>query len=148
MTYAEKKALGLILSAADKVEANAIAAEIKQHGGSAERWDRADRTPAISAEVHNLVSDSASCHVTATEQLEQFYRFGESGLSRGGKVWKRPLKLSTAARALLGELKRHDVDYARVGERVYVELREAGLARVHFSSTGNRVFATSAGKVA
>ena len=90
MTYADRKRLGLILTAADRLEANQIAAEIREHGGSAARWDRADRTPALSAEVHNLISDSASGHVTPAHQLEQFYRYRESGLSRGGKVWTRP----------------------------------------------------------
>ena len=96
MTYAEKKSLGLILSAADRLEAHQIAAEIAKHGGSAERWDRADRTPALGAEVHNLVADNASCHVTPAQQLEQFYRFGEMDMPRGGRVWKRPVRRTRA----------------------------------------------------
>ena len=93
MTYAQKKALGLILSAADRAEAHAIADEITREGGSRDRWDRADRTPAISAEVHNLVvggMHGPSCHVTPWHQLEQFRRFGEMAMTRGGRLWARP----------------------------------------------------------
>ena len=57
-------------------------------------------------------------------------------------------KLSTKARALLAALKRNDVDYTTVDLATYHELRDAGLANVHFSSTGNFVFATAAGRTA
>src|SRR5262249_57972568 len=82
----------LSLTADDASEAREIADEIKREGGSAERWDRADRTPALSAEVHNLVIGAMygpSCHVTPREQLEQFRRYGDIGMKRGGKVWLR-----------------------------------------------------------
>jgi len=148
MTYAERKAHGLILTTADRREAHQIAAEIREHGGSTERWTRADRTPAISAAVHNLLAPSASCHVTPAHQLQQFYIFGEDDLPRGGRVWRRPVRLSAPARALLESLKKRDLDYGSVDERVYRELRDAGLAKVIFGSTGNFVFATSAGRVA
>jgi len=101
MTYAEKKSLGLILSAADRLEAHQIAAEIAKHGGSAERWDRADRTPALNAAVNQLVAHGevgpCKCHVfTASDSLEQFYRFGEMGMSRGGRVWERRARRTRA----------------------------------------------------
>ena len=92
MTYSDKKSLGLILNAADRLEAQQIAAEIEREGGSAVRWDRADRTPAISAEVHNLITASPSCRTTPGAQLEQFRRFGEMGRARGARVWARPVK--------------------------------------------------------
>jgi hypothetical protein len=79
------------LSAEDLREAETLAATIKartfdnMHDGA---WQKADRTPALSALVHNLVF-GPSAAVTAAEQLEQFYRYGDIGLPRGGKVWKR-----------------------------------------------------------
>lgn len=87
--YQRRKALGLVLSAAERREAEAIAAEIKSKGGSRERWDAADRTPAISALVGTLVTGNRH---TPAEQLEQFYRFGEMArpLPCGGKIWERP----------------------------------------------------------
>ncbi len=100
MKYQERKALGLILDASDRREAEEIAAMIKartfetMHDNG---WERADRTPALSAAVHNIVmggtfDDGGSCHVTPGERLEQFYRYGEMTppLPRGGKIWVRP----------------------------------------------------------
>lgn len=57
---------------------------------------------------------------------------------------ERPL--SAAAKKLLAQLQRKDLDYTHVDEAAYRELRARGLAAVIFSSTGNRVFATRAGK--
>lgn len=81
-----------MLTAADGAEARAIADEITREGGSRERWDRADRTPALAAEVHNLVVGGMygpSCHTTPAEMLEQFRRYGEMGMPRGGRIWTR-----------------------------------------------------------
>ena len=93
--YQRRKALGLILSASDRKEAEAIAAEIKSKGGSEARWNAADRTPAISALVGTLVTGNRH---TPANQLEQFYRFGEMErpLPRGGKIWLRPKKSAAA----------------------------------------------------
>ncbi len=55
-------------------------------------------------------------------------------------------KLSPKAREMLNQLKRKDLDYTTVDLAAYHELRDAGLATVIFSRTGNWVFATDRGK--
>ena len=55
-------------------------------------------------------------------------------------------ELSPPAKALLSVLKQKELDYATVDESAYEELRQRDLACVVFSATGNRVFATAAGK--
>ena len=64
-----------------------------------------------------------------------------------GRASKSP-PLSAKARELLTKLKRRDVDYTTVDLAAYEELRDARLANVIFSSTGNWVFATARGKAA
>ena len=60
---------------------------------SAKLWLLADETPEISAGVHNLIHCAEGeplTRFTAEDQLEQFYRYTEAGLMRGGKFWLRP----------------------------------------------------------
>jgi hypothetical protein len=61
---------------------------------------------------------------------------------------KKTTTLSPKARELLNRLNRDDVDYTSIDMAAFHELRAAGLANVIFGATGNRVFATRAGKAA
>jgi hypothetical protein len=87
MTYAEREALGLILTKRDAILAEAMAEEIRQYGGSRARWERAEATPALYACVQRLVHGN---DFSAAMALEQFYRDGETNAARGGRVWRRP----------------------------------------------------------
>ena len=77
----------LTLKEADRIEAAELAKQIREHGGSVELWAKADRTPALSAEVFNLIH--GEMRVTPEWELEMFYRYGDGGRPRGGRIWTR-----------------------------------------------------------
>ena len=77
----------LTLTEANKLEAAELAKQIREHGGLVELWAKADRTPALSAEVFNLVRGEKL--VTPEWVLERFFSYGDGGRPRGGRIWTR-----------------------------------------------------------
>lgn len=111
MDYQRRKHLGLILSAADRREAEAIAAEIKAEGGSRERWMRAERTPALYNKVHELVTGNEGRG--PADALRQFVMLSEEGHKPGGKSWPWPEEWIESGRK--DGWKVEDIDYVGFG---------------------------------
>lgn len=109
MNYAQRKALGLILSAADRKEAEEIARVIKARTADTmgdNGWERADRTPAIAAMVRTLVHGNQH---TPADMLEQFYLYAEGSVSlpRGGRIWIRHNRVEPLTDAMRAAIKVH-----------------------------------------
>ena len=68
MNHQRRKELGLILTAADRREGDALIDEIMEHGGSRERWQRAERTAALHAYVSTRITGNRH---TPADMLQQ-----------------------------------------------------------------------------
>lgn len=109
MNYQQRKALGLILSAADRKEGEEIARMIKARTFETmgdDGWQRADRTPALAALVRTLVHGNKH---TPADQLEQFYLYAEGSVSlpRGGRIWIRHNRTEPLTDAMRAAIKVH-----------------------------------------
>lgn len=90
----------LVLTDAEKGEAHALARKIFESGGSVTLWEQAARSPAFAAAVHAALYPAPSCAMSAEEFLELFYRYGDSGLPVGGRLWLRPARALDSKRRL------------------------------------------------
>jgi hypothetical protein len=80
------RVFSMTITPEEEKEAMELFLEIRAHGGSSDRWRRAARTPCLQARVKYLLGMG---RYDPEDVLEQFYRYGDSGMPSGDHIWRR-----------------------------------------------------------